>query len=168
MTKNAADSRGYVGAERKRVLTPAHVAWARDAAFRGATAPQIKDALSKVGVSMGLESIRRMLRGETYENVGRRLPERVVAPEVPPPPSLVPDTEVSASVERLRAALAPADGEPDALERLAGDVRRAQAGSADALLAEMTTGQNPFEVPASADQGSGPTPGDAPAEERAS
>lgn len=153
MTKNAADSRGYVGAERRRVLTPAHVAWARDASFRGATAPAIRQALAGVGIDLGIESVRRMLRGETYGNVGRKLPERLVAPEIPPPPGLVPETEVSESAERLRKALAEG---PDALERLAADVQQARAGSADALLTELASGRNPFEA-LPAGQGPGPT-----------
>lgn len=61
------DQRGYVGSERNRVLSPADVVWARAEHAAGrVTAPQLARMWG-----MGVESIRRMLRGDTYTNVGQ-------------------------------------------------------------------------------------------------
>ncbi len=154
--KQIIDSRGYVGGERKRVLTPEQVLWARDAAHKGHSATSIQAALREVGIDMGAESVRRMLRGETYSNVGRQIQSGLVAPAAPEAPSLVTDAEVAASADRLREMLGEFDGpakasppaDPaDILRRLGAETQAARAASPDAWVAELQTGTNPFEEP---------------------
>ena len=186
------DARGYAGGEKNRQLTREQVVWARRAAFeQRATAAEIRAALARVGVNMSTDSVRRMLRGETYGNVGVQLPR--AASTLQPPPGgqveLVPlaAADVEASAERLRAMLgdsagqrpgpnpAPTQGNIDAgasaasvLDRLAADIETAKAQSGDGMLAELA-GEPPGEPPAdpfapAVDKGSGPTqrPTDAP------
>lgn len=74
------DDRGYTGSERNRVLSPEEVVWARS--------QYAARAVSAAGLArqwgMSAESVRRMLRGETYSNVGQSLPrETLPEPELP-------------------------------------------------------------------------------------
>lgn len=69
------DQRGYVGAEKNRELSPEQVIWARGEYFDGRVTPR---QLAMMW-NMGIESVRRMLRGDTYANVGQALPRAEVA-----------------------------------------------------------------------------------------
>lgn len=64
------DRRGYQGPEKNRQLDPKEVVWARNEFFAGRVTPK---QLSRQ-FDMGIESVRRMLRGDTYANVGEALP----------------------------------------------------------------------------------------------
>lgn len=152
--KQTSDSRGYIGAERKRVLTPEQVMWAREASNAGASAAEIQRALAEVGVPLAVESVRRMLRGETYGNVGRPMRTALAAPrpgEVEPIVQ-VSEAEVAASAERLQALLgvpAEAQAPADPLEimrRLAAGVAEARASTADGMLEALQApaGEDPF------------------------
>ena len=142
--KKIIDSRGYVGGERNRALTPEQVVWARQAAFeKGAPAAAIRDALGRVGITMSVDSVRRMLRGETYGNVGVQMPR--VELEAPRGEAgelvQVSEADVAASAERLQALLAvpaaeaqvPADP-LEIMRRLAVGVAEARASTADGML----------------------------------
>lgn len=75
------DPRGYVGSERNRTLGPEEVLWAREAYQKGeVTARQLAKQFG-----MSVDSVRRMLRSETYANVGEALPRaaEVVAADAP-------------------------------------------------------------------------------------
>lgn len=69
------DQRGYVGAEKNRELSPEQVIWARGEYFGGRVTPRQLALMW----NMGIESVRRMLRGDTYANVGQALPRAEVA-----------------------------------------------------------------------------------------
>jgi hypothetical protein len=64
------DQRGYTGAEKNRALTPEEVIWAREAYFRNEL--NARQIAAKFG--LGTDSVRRMLRSETYANIGKALP----------------------------------------------------------------------------------------------
>lgn len=64
------DERGYTASEKNRQFSPEQVVWARNAVFhRRTTASEIARLWG-----VGTESVRKMLRGDTYANVGRQLP----------------------------------------------------------------------------------------------
>src|SRR4051812_7104667 len=67
---NPLDKRGYQGPERNRQLGPAEVVWARTEYMEGRVTPR---QLSRQ-FGMGIESVRRMLRGDTYANIGEAIP----------------------------------------------------------------------------------------------
>lgn len=64
------DKRGYAGSERNRQLDPNEVIWARTQFAQGAVTP--RQLARQFG--LGIESVRRMLRGDTYANIGEALP----------------------------------------------------------------------------------------------
>ena len=151
--KHTMDSRGYIGGERKRVLTPEQVMWAREASNGGASAAQIQKALADVGVWLATESVRRMLRGETYSNVGRPMRAGLTAPRAGDVEPLVQvsDAEVAASAERLQGLLTAGQAERPAdpaeiMRRLAGEVAGARAATADGMLEALQApaGEDPF------------------------
>lgn len=77
MANRIVDDRGYAGSERNRVLDPRLVMWAREKyALREISAVGLARQLG-----MGVESVRRMLRGETYANVGQALPREHLVEE---------------------------------------------------------------------------------------
>lgn len=91
------DSRGYAGAERNRQLDPEQVVWARRAAFnREVTPRQLADMWN-----MSPESVRRMLRGETYSNVGMAMPRAQEASRRMTPT----EEDAAASAARVAQAL---------------------------------------------------------------
>lgn len=154
--KHTMDSRGYVGGERKRVLTPEQVMWAREASNGGASAAQIQRALADVGVWLATESVRRMLRGETYSNVGRPMRTGLTAPRAGDVEPLVQvsEAEVEASGRRLQELLGagkvgetPADP-AEIMRKLAAGVANARAASGDGMLDELRGkppgGEDPF------------------------
>lgn len=64
------DKRGYRGAEKNRAIGPQEVLWAREGYHKGElSAREIAERFD-----MALDSVRRMLRGDTYRNVGAALP----------------------------------------------------------------------------------------------
>ena len=73
MARNSPINRmGYVGAEINRTLTPEEVVWAREEYAEGRVTVRELSQLHR----MGAESVRRMLRGDTYANIGRALPRQ--------------------------------------------------------------------------------------------
>lgn len=150
--KQIIDSRGYVGGERNRTLTPEQVVWARTMSHeRRASAGEIRDALTRVGIYMSVDSVRRMLRGETYSNVGVQLPRTDLTPPGAEPVELVKvsDEEIAASAERLQGLLAQTQSERPAdpaeiMRKLADGMAQAKAGSADGMLNELKAGGDPF------------------------
>lgn len=64
------DPRGYAGAEKNRRLEPQEVIEAREAYFQRRTTT--RHLAAQLGISV--ESVRKMLRGDTYGNVGQALP----------------------------------------------------------------------------------------------
>lgn len=65
--QNSLDRRGYRGSERNRVISPEEVIIARQRYEAGEVTP--RELAESFG--MGVESVRRMLRGDTYGNVGK-------------------------------------------------------------------------------------------------
>lgn len=66
MTSNLPlDKRGYAGAERNRVMSPEDVIWARAEYF----AQRITTRQLSRQFGLGMDSVRRMLRGDTYGNI---------------------------------------------------------------------------------------------------
>lgn len=61
---------GYVGAEKNRMLTPEQVLWAREEYYHNRVTVR---EMAK-SFNMSVESVRKMLRGDTYSNVADALP----------------------------------------------------------------------------------------------
>lgn len=70
MQQRRIDPRGYAGGERNRQIEPKDVIWARQAYHNG----EVTTRQLSVMFGMGVESVRRMLRGDSYANVGEALP----------------------------------------------------------------------------------------------
>lgn len=66
MGQRVSDARGYQGGERNRALSPQDVYWARGEYYAG----RVGARQLAFQFGMSVDSVRRMLRGDTYANVG--------------------------------------------------------------------------------------------------
>jgi hypothetical protein len=100
-----ADGRGYVSSEKNRRLSPEEVVWARQAVERGSQSPK---SLSTAW-GMSVDSVRKMLRGDTYGNVGQGNAPPTTLTKDPrertPTREDLPDDEAAASLSRLSTAI---------------------------------------------------------------
>lgn len=64
------DARGYVGSQKNRKLKPEEVIWGRDAYFQQRITVR---QLARMW-EMSADSVRKVLRGDTYADVGAALP----------------------------------------------------------------------------------------------
>lgn len=98
------DERGYAGGERNRVLSPEEVQWARmEYAKRRESARSLADRFE-----LSIDSIRRMLRGETYRNVATALPR---AEQFRQETDL--DKKAVEAMDKLAAEIAAAPAKPE-------------------------------------------------------